>query len=48
MSPSVSHFQVYISQVVEEHQSYWIGLIEKEGEGKWSWVDGTDFESTEQ
>ncbi|GAA6083301.1 hepatic lectin-like [Tachysurus ichikawai] len=38
---------VYISQVVEEHQSYWIGLIEKEGEGKWSWVDGTDFESTE-
>ncbi|KAK3540475.1 hypothetical protein QTP70_031801 [Hemibagrus guttatus] len=37
----------YISQVVEEHLNYWIGLVEREGEGTWSWVDGTDFESTE-
>uniref|UniRef100_A0A8D3B9H5 Asialoglycoprotein receptor-like 1 n=1 Tax=Scophthalmus maximus TaxID=52904 RepID=A0A8D3B9H5_SCOMX len=26
--------------------SYWIGLVEREHEGHWSWVDGTDFHST--
>uniref|UniRef100_A0A673HIU1 Asialoglycoprotein receptor-like 1 n=1 Tax=Sinocyclocheilus rhinocerous TaxID=307959 RepID=A0A673HIU1_9TELE len=27
-------------------ESYWIGLVEKE-EGQWTWVDGTDYSTTE-
>ncbi|KAI5624075.1 hypothetical protein C0J50_16369, partial [Silurus asotus] len=38
----------YISQLTSESFAYWIGLIEREEEGTWSWVDGTDFKSTEQ
>ncbi|XP_026877817.1 hepatic lectin-like isoform X2 [Electrophorus electricus] len=37
----------YISQLVGLNENYWIGLVEKEDEGDWSWVDGTDFKSTE-
>uniref|UniRef100_A0A672K4Y4 C-type lectin domain-containing protein n=1 Tax=Sinocyclocheilus grahami TaxID=75366 RepID=A0A672K4Y4_SINGR len=33
--------------VRQQHTSYWIGLVEKE-EGQWSWVDGTDYSTTEQ
>ncbi|XP_075961105.1 C-type lectin lectoxin-Phi1-like [Anarhichas minor] len=36
----------YISGVVDIKYSYWIGLVEREHEGHWSWVDGTDFNST--
>ncbi|XP_036955044.1 C-type lectin domain family 4 member E-like [Acanthopagrus latus] len=36
----------YISKIVEIQHSYWIGLVEREHEGHWSWVDGTDFNST--
>ncbi|XP_034548000.1 asialoglycoprotein receptor-like 1 [Notolabrus celidotus] len=35
----------YISQIVEIKYSYWIGLVERE-EDHWTWVDGTDFNST--
>lgn len=38
--------QDYISAVVEIKYNYWIGLVEREHEGHWSWVDGTDFSST--
>ncbi|XP_060786978.1 asialoglycoprotein receptor 1-like [Neoarius graeffei] len=38
----------YISQVVEDHLNFWIGLVEREGEGNWSWVDGTDYKTTEK
>ncbi|XP_073674893.1 C-type lectin domain family 4 member E-like [Garra rufa] len=37
----------FLSSIVKMVDSYWIGLVEKE-EGKWSWVDGTDFSTTEQ
>ncbi|XP_033947520.1 asialoglycoprotein receptor-like 1 isoform X1 [Pseudochaenichthys georgianus] len=33
----------YISKVVEIRYNYWIGLVERENEGHWSWVDGTDI-----
>ncbi|XP_056274570.1 asialoglycoprotein receptor-like 1 isoform X2 [Pseudoliparis swirei] len=36
----------YISKVVNIKYNYWIGLVEREHEGHWSWVDGTDFNST--
>ncbi|XP_035497033.2 C-type lectin domain family 4 member E isoform X2 [Scophthalmus maximus] len=36
----------FISKIVELRYSYWIGLVEREHEGHWSWVDGTDFHST--
>ncbi|KAM8885530.1 C-type lectin domain family 4 member E-like [Spinachia spinachia] len=36
----------YISEVVDIKYSYWIGLVERDHEGHWSWVDGTDFSST--
>ncbi|KAK9522405.1 hypothetical protein VZT92_018872 [Zoarces viviparus] len=36
----------YISGVVNIKYNYWIGLVEREHEGHWSWVDGTDFNST--
>ncbi|XP_076859457.1 hepatic lectin-like [Brachyhypopomus gauderio] len=36
----------YVSQIVSRNEHYWIGLVERE-EGDWSWVDGTDFKSTE-
>ncbi|XP_058491825.1 asialoglycoprotein receptor-like 1 [Solea solea] len=36
----------YISRIVELRTNYWIGLVEREHEGHWSWVDGTDFKST--
>ncbi|XP_031156665.1 asialoglycoprotein receptor-like 1 isoform X2 [Sander lucioperca] len=36
----------YISKVVEIRYNYWIGLVERAHEGHWSWVDGTDFNST--
>uniref|UniRef100_A0A672JBH4 Asialoglycoprotein receptor-like 1 n=1 Tax=Salarias fasciatus TaxID=181472 RepID=A0A672JBH4_SALFA len=37
----------YISKIVEIRFNYWIGLVERHNEGHWSWVDGTDFSSTE-
>uniref|UniRef100_G3PGI2 Asialoglycoprotein receptor-like 1 n=1 Tax=Gasterosteus aculeatus aculeatus TaxID=481459 RepID=G3PGI2_GASAC len=37
----------YISKVVHIKYHYWIGLVEREHEGQWSWVDGTDFNSTQ-
>ncbi|XP_067269477.1 asialoglycoprotein receptor-like 1 [Pseudorasbora parva] len=36
----------FLSSILKTSNSYWIGLVEKE-EGKWSWVDGTDFSATE-
>ncbi|KAM7416346.1 hypothetical protein PAMA_018424 [Pampus argenteus] len=36
----------YISKIGELHYNYWIGLVEREHEDHWSWVDGTDFHST--
>ncbi|XP_026199327.1 asialoglycoprotein receptor-like 1 isoform X2 [Anabas testudineus] len=36
----------YLSKIVELRYNYWIGLVEREHEGHWSWVDGTDFNST--
>nr|WOF00803.1 C-type lectin domain family 10 member A [Osteobrama belangeri] len=36
----------FLSSFVKLSESYWIGLVEKE-EGQWTWVDGTDFNSTE-
>ncbi|XP_037536640.1 asialoglycoprotein receptor-like 1 [Nematolebias whitei] len=36
----------YISRLVEIRHNYWIGLVERQHEGHWSWVDGTDFNST--
>ncbi|TMS03216.1 C-type lectin domain family 4 member E [Larimichthys crocea] len=36
----------YLSGIVEVHYNYWIGLVEREHEGHWSWVDGTNFNST--
>uniref|UniRef100_A0A665TBS9 Asialoglycoprotein receptor-like 1 n=1 Tax=Echeneis naucrates TaxID=173247 RepID=A0A665TBS9_ECHNA len=35
----------FISNVAEARYSYWIGLVEHE-EGHWTWVDGTDFNTT--
>ncbi|XP_034727275.1 asialoglycoprotein receptor-like 1 isoform X2 [Etheostoma cragini] len=35
----------YISEIVEIRYNYWIGLVEREHEGHWSWVDGTDINS---
>ncbi|RXN06008.1 C-type lectin domain family 4 member E-like protein [Labeo rohita] len=36
----------FLSSILKLSDSYWMGLVEKE-EGKWTWVDGTDFKSTE-
>lgn len=36
----------YISSVVEHRHPIWIGLVERQQEGHWTWVDGTDFNST--
>ncbi|XP_049434240.1 asialoglycoprotein receptor-like 1 [Epinephelus fuscoguttatus] len=36
----------FISQIVEITHNYWIGLVERTHEGHWSWVDGTDFNTT--
>ncbi|XP_028270168.1 hepatic lectin-like [Parambassis ranga] len=36
----------YISKIVELQYHYWIGLVERQHEGHWSWVDGTDFNVT--
>lgn len=36
----------YISKIVELRFSYWIGLVERHEEGHWTWVDGTNFNST--
>ncbi|XP_016122056.1 asialoglycoprotein receptor-like 1, partial [Sinocyclocheilus grahami] len=36
----------FLSSIVKLSESYWIGLVEKE-EGQWSWVDGTDYSTTE-
>ncbi|KAF3696089.1 C-type lectin domain family 4 member E [Channa argus] len=36
----------YLSKITEVRYSYWIGLVEREHEGHWSWVDGTDLSST--
>ncbi|XP_051279115.1 asialoglycoprotein receptor-like 1 [Dicentrarchus labrax] len=36
----------YISQIVIIRYSYWIGLVEREHEGHWTWVDGTNYNST--
>ncbi|KAM9475920.1 hepatic lectin-like isoform 1-T4 [Clarias gariepinus] len=37
----------FVSKFIEERLNYWIGLVERGGEGDWSWVDGTDFKSSE-
>nr|XP_046242604.1 asialoglycoprotein receptor-like 1 [Scatophagus argus]XP_046242605.1 asialoglycoprotein receptor-like 1 [Scatophagus argus] len=37
----------YISRIVEIHRDYWIGLVEREHEGHWAWVDGSDFSTPE-
>ncbi|XP_016373223.1 C-type lectin domain family 10 member A-like isoform X2 [Sinocyclocheilus rhinocerous] len=37
---------VFLSSFVKLSESYWIGLVEKE-EGQWTWVDGTDYSTTE-
>uniref|UniRef100_A0A673G3J3 Asialoglycoprotein receptor-like 1 n=1 Tax=Sinocyclocheilus rhinocerous TaxID=307959 RepID=A0A673G3J3_9TELE len=37
----------FLSSIVKLSESYWIGLVEKK-EGQWSWVDGTDYSTTEQ
>uniref|UniRef100_A0A3P9Q7V7 Asialoglycoprotein receptor-like 1 n=1 Tax=Poecilia reticulata TaxID=8081 RepID=A0A3P9Q7V7_POERE len=39
------HPQIKAS-IVDIKYSYWIGLVERQHEGHWSWVDGTDFGST--
>uniref|UniRef100_A0A665T1H0 Asialoglycoprotein receptor-like 1 n=1 Tax=Echeneis naucrates TaxID=173247 RepID=A0A665T1H0_ECHNA len=39
------YFKDFISNVAEARYSYWIGLVEHE-EGHWTWVDGTDFNTT--
>ncbi|KTF76268.1 hypothetical protein cypCar_00036499 [Cyprinus carpio] len=36
----------FLSSIVKLSESYWIGLVEKE-EGEWTWVDGTDYSTTE-
>uniref|UniRef100_A0A673GBG7 Asialoglycoprotein receptor-like 1 n=1 Tax=Sinocyclocheilus rhinocerous TaxID=307959 RepID=A0A673GBG7_9TELE len=36
----------FLSSIVKLSESYWIGLVEKK-EGQWSWVDGTDYSTTE-
>ncbi|XP_029999969.1 C-type lectin domain family 4 member E-like [Sphaeramia orbicularis] len=36
----------YISRIIDIRYSFWIGLVERQHEGHWSWVDGTDFSST--
>ncbi|XP_057688679.1 asialoglycoprotein receptor-like 1 [Corythoichthys intestinalis] len=36
----------YISEISEISYKYWIGLVEREHEGEWSWVDGTDYKIT--
>ncbi|XP_017270046.1 asialoglycoprotein receptor-like 1 [Kryptolebias marmoratus] len=36
----------FISRIAEITHSYWIGLVERQQEDHWSWVDGTDFNST--
>ncbi|XP_067087610.1 hepatic lectin-like [Osmerus mordax] len=38
----------YISKMLNDGQLYWIGLVERDTEGKWSWVDGTDFKTSEK
>ncbi|XP_062272741.1 asialoglycoprotein receptor-like 1 [Scomber scombrus] len=37
----------YISKIVDISVNYWIGLVERDHEDHWSWVDGTDFTSTQ-
>lgn len=36
----------YISRIIEIRYNHWIGLVERQHEGHWSWVDGTDYNST--
>ncbi|XP_030594336.1 C-type lectin domain family 4 member E-like isoform X2 [Archocentrus centrarchus] len=36
----------YISKIIPVRHNYWIGLVERQHEGQWSWVDGTDLRST--
>ncbi|KAM3867683.1 asialoglycoprotein receptor 2-like [Diretmus argenteus] len=36
----------YISKIVVVLEHYWIGLVEREHEGHWTWVDGTDYRTT--
>lgn len=38
----------FISSIVEIQHSYWIGLVERHHEGHWSWVDGTDYSTSEK
>ncbi|XP_053181942.1 asialoglycoprotein receptor-like 1 [Scomber japonicus] len=37
----------YISKIVVISVNYWIGLVERDHEDHWSWVDGTDITSTQ-
>lgn len=38
----------YISKISELRYSYWIGLVERHNDGHWSWVDGSDYNTTEK
>uniref|UniRef100_A0A8C6UK73 Asialoglycoprotein receptor-like 1 n=1 Tax=Neogobius melanostomus TaxID=47308 RepID=A0A8C6UK73_9GOBI len=38
----------YISKIAILMENYWIGLVERQNEGHWSWVDGSDYSSMEK
>uniref|UniRef100_A0A673CB07 Asialoglycoprotein receptor-like 1 n=1 Tax=Sphaeramia orbicularis TaxID=375764 RepID=A0A673CB07_9TELE len=40
------HLLVLNDVIIDIRYSFWIGLVERQHEGHWSWVDGTDFSST--
>lgn len=38
----------YVSKIADLGESYWIGLVERQNEGHWSWVDGSDYSSMQK